>query len=158
VSDRVGLPTVRALLHRHGLAADRHRAAVGQRLGLDETEAVACLSFLGPLTPGHLAALLLMTTGGVTALARRLEQAGHVVRGPHPESGRSSLLTPTPRVLSATRQEAALLDERLDHIARERSVQEREVIARFLRRVVALTEEQARQAASSEPERAVSAS
>jgi DNA-binding MarR family transcriptional regulator len=160
VIDHVPVRALRALLHRHALAADRHRAAVGQRLGLDETEVVALeyLGELGALTPGQLAALLLMTTGGVTALAGRLERAGHVVRGPHPESRRSRLLTPTPSVLAAIRHEAAVLDQRLDHLARERSAQEREVIARFLSKVVAVTEGQARRLVEREPERAVSPS
>jgi DNA-binding MarR family transcriptional regulator len=154
VSARGAEAGARALLHRHALAADRHRAAVGQRLGLDETEAVALayLASMGALTPGHLAVLLQMTTGGVTALAQRLERAGHVHRGPHPASRRSRLLTPTATILDATRQQAAPLDERLDHLAGKRSAEERAVIARFLSRVVAVTEEHARRATEIELE------
>jgi DNA-binding MarR family transcriptional regulator len=158
MSDRDGAPVARALLHRHALASDRHRAAVSQQLGFDESEALALahLALLGSLTPGQLAALLLMTTGGMTALARRLERAGRVVRGAHPESRRSRLLTPTPSVLATIRQEAALIDERLEHVGQGQSAEEREVIVRFLTQVVAVSEEHARRAADLQHERAIS--
>jgi DNA-binding MarR family transcriptional regulator len=50
---------------------------------------------LGGLTPGELGHRLGLTSGGVTALAGRLIDAGHVVRGPHPSDRRMRVLTAT---------------------------------------------------------------
>lgn len=50
----------------------------------------------GPLTPGELGHRLGLTSGGVTALTSRLEEAGWVCREQHPTDGRMRVLTATP--------------------------------------------------------------
>jgi DNA-binding MarR family transcriptional regulator len=88
---------LRRLLHRVELAAQYHRAARARQLGLHQVELAALehLVVLGGLTPGELGHRLGLTSGGVTALAGRLIEAGHVVRGPHPTDRRMRVLNAT---------------------------------------------------------------
>jgi DNA-binding MarR family transcriptional regulator len=94
------------LLHRIELAGQYQRAARARQLGLHQVEVAALehLVVLGGLTPGELGHRLGLTSGGVTALAGRLIEAGHVARRPHPHDRRM-------RVLHATAEgEAHLAD------------------------------------------------
>jgi MarR family protein len=77
---------LRELFHRKTMAGKRHRATAARLLGMDETEAAALahLAQHGQLTPGELGALLVLTSGGTTALIHRLVEGGHLVRHPHP--------------------------------------------------------------------------
>jgi DNA-binding MarR family transcriptional regulator len=90
--ERLGL-----LLRRVELAAQYHRAARARQLGLAQVELAALehLVVLGGLTPGELGHRLGLTSGGVTALAGRLIDAGHVERSPHPTDRRMRVLTAT---------------------------------------------------------------
>jgi DNA-binding MarR family transcriptional regulator len=85
------------LLHRVELAGQYQRAARARELGLHHVELAALehLVVLGGLTPGELGHRLGLTSGGVTALAGRLIEAGHVVRRPHPSDRRMRVLTAT---------------------------------------------------------------
>jgi DNA-binding MarR family transcriptional regulator len=85
------------LLHRVELAGQYQRAARARELGLHQVELAALehLVVLGGLTPGELAHRLGLTSGGVTALAGRLIEAGHVARSPHPSDRRMRVLTAT---------------------------------------------------------------
>jgi DNA-binding MarR family transcriptional regulator len=88
---------LRRLLHRVELAGQYQRAARARQLGLHQVEVAALehLVVLGGLTPGELGHRLGLTSGGVTALAGRLIDAGHVVRSPHPSDRRMRVLTAT---------------------------------------------------------------
>jgi DNA-binding MarR family transcriptional regulator len=88
---------LRLLLHRIELAGQYQRAARARQLGLHQVELAALeqLVVVGGLTPGELGHRLGLTSGGVTALATRLVDAGHVVRRPHPRDRRMRLLTAT---------------------------------------------------------------
>jgi DNA-binding MarR family transcriptional regulator len=90
--ERLGL-----LLRTVELAAQYHRAARARQLGLHQVELAALehLVVLGGLTPGELGHRLGLTSGGVTALAGRLIDAGHVERSPHPTDRRMRVLTAT---------------------------------------------------------------
>jgi DNA-binding MarR family transcriptional regulator len=88
---------LRRLLHRVDLAGQYQRAARARQLGLHQVELAALehLVLLGGLTPGELGHRLGLTSGGVTALAGRLIESGHVVRSPHPSDRRMRVLTAT---------------------------------------------------------------
>jgi DNA-binding MarR family transcriptional regulator len=92
-----GAPALRFLLHRVELAGQYQRAARARQLGLQQVELAALehLVVLGGLTPGELGHRLGLTSGGVTALAGRLSEAGHVVRSPHPSDRRMRILRAT---------------------------------------------------------------
>ena len=90
--ERLGL-----LLRRVELAGQYQRAARARQLGLHQVELAALehLVVVGGLTPGELSHRLGLTSGGVTALAGRLIEAGYVERGPHPRDRRMKVLTAT---------------------------------------------------------------
>jgi DNA-binding MarR family transcriptional regulator len=88
---------LRMLLHRIELAGQYQRAARARELGLHQVELAALehLVVLGALTPGELGHRLGLTSGGVTALAGRLVESGHVARSAHPSDRRMRVLTAT---------------------------------------------------------------
>lgn len=86
------------LLHRLELAGQYQRAARARQTSVHAVE-LAALEHLaaagGGLTPGELGHRLGLTSGGVTALAGRLIDSGHIERAPHPHDRRSRVLTTT---------------------------------------------------------------
>lgn len=72
-----------------GLGASYFRA-VAARVGMNATDAQALdlLSATGPATAGRIADLMGVTTGAVTQMLDRLEQAGRIHRERDPEDGR----------------------------------------------------------------------
>jgi DNA-binding MarR family transcriptional regulator len=70
--------------------------AVADRFGLNATDH-KCLNFLiksGPVTAGRLGELTGLTTGAVTGIIDRLEQAGFVVRERDPDDRRRVVVKP----------------------------------------------------------------
>ncbi|GIO70289.1 MarR family transcriptional regulator [Paenibacillus sp. FSL M7-1455] len=69
---------------------------ISEKLGLNATDH-KCLDFLnrtGPVTAGQLAELTGLTTGAVTNVIDRLEQAGYVVRDKDPKDRRRVVVKP----------------------------------------------------------------
>src|SRR5262245_9533064 len=91
----VSPPDIRAALLRKALADARQRRALGRLLGLTDTEILAIqhLARAGELTPGQLASLLQLSSGGATGVIDRLERAGHVERRPHWRDRRSTAVS-----------------------------------------------------------------
>ena len=141
---------VRDLLNRRTAAADNQRASLGRLLDLDPTETVAVLAIgrSGQLTPGELGRRLSMTSGGVTALAQRLERAGHLRRHPHPRDRRSSLLSLEPATLAKASALYAPLVADLDALVDRLGEAERVIVIRFLEGATELTEQHAEALAS----------
>ena len=70
--------------------------AVAVRLGLGPTDH-KCLDLLrerGPMSGSELAAITGLTTGAMTGVVARLEQAGYLRREPDPHDGRKQVLYP----------------------------------------------------------------
>src|SRR3974390_2993999 len=80
-------------LQRFGLARDRMRAALAKRTGVGgaDLDALEYLEAEGPLTQRDLGDRLCLTSGAITMLVDRLEQAGWVNRRPPPPA-----IPPTP--------------------------------------------------------------
>jgi DNA-binding MarR family transcriptional regulator len=76
---------------------DRLDQAAADRYGLNRTDmrALDILGRAGPLAPTALARLLGFTTGGVTTVLDRLEQAGYIRRRPDPGDRRRQLVETT---------------------------------------------------------------
>ncbi|MFN8131236.1 MAG: MarR family transcriptional regulator [Solirubrobacteraceae bacterium] len=89
---------VRDALHAFGLERDRLTAALAQAGGIGENDlaAIEHLEQAGSLTQTELGDRLLLTRGSVTTLVDRLERAGWVRRGRHPEDRRLTVLTLRP--------------------------------------------------------------
>jgi len=84
------------LTRRHTTAAVLFHHALAERLGLGPTD-LKCLDLLrehGSMTGSDLAALTGLTTGAITGVVSRLEQAGFVRRTPDAEDGRRQILSP----------------------------------------------------------------
>ncbi|MFB5676768.1 MarR family transcriptional regulator [Paenibacillus terreus] len=72
--------------------------AISEKLGLNATDH-KCLDYLnqaGPVTAGQLARLTGLTTGAVTSVIDRLEQAGYVIRDRDPNDRRRVVVKPVP--------------------------------------------------------------
>jgi DNA-binding MarR family transcriptional regulator len=137
--------TARQLLHRRELAASRHRAAVAQLLGLSDREMLALshLAQRGALAPATLGSLLNLSSAGVTAMVKRMESAGHLVREENPADRRSILVRLTPRLVERAERAFEPLVSELQRLAEEVPAEDRPVVLRFLSRVALASEDQA---------------
>jgi DNA-binding MarR family transcriptional regulator len=84
------------LARRHSTAVVLFHHAVAERLGLGPTDH-KCLDLLrerGTITASELAAITGLTTGAITGVVARLEQAGYVRRESDPHDGRKQILYP----------------------------------------------------------------
>jgi len=113
---------------------------VAQRLGLGASDGqfMHLLQVHGPLTPGQLAELSGLTTGTVTGVIDRLENAGFVRRERDPSDRRKVLVELDEEHLG--RQMAPLYAgqaESLADVEGSFDAEQREVIADFLERLVA---------------------
>jgi DNA-binding MarR family transcriptional regulator len=121
-------------LQRFGLARDRMRAALARGAGMSETDldALEHLEADGPLTQRELGERLSITSGAVTMLVDRLEDAGWVRRGPHPTDRRSVLLELTPMAETEVPVGLVMFHERIRRIADGVAAEHREVLCAFL--------------------------
>jgi DNA-binding MarR family transcriptional regulator len=140
-----GSEELRELFHRKTLAGERHRGAVARMLQISDTEAsaLAHLARHGQLTPRRLAELLGLTSGGTTALVRRLEKAGHIARRPHPHDKRSIILTPSASVLERAGEVYAPLVQDMDAVSSRFSAEERQLIGSYLTEIASVSERHA---------------
>ncbi|HEX8103685.1 MAG TPA: MarR family transcriptional regulator [Solirubrobacteraceae bacterium] len=152
--------TLRRLLNRRELAAARHRSALSRQLGLTESEmlAVAHLAQRGQLSPSELGGLLGLSSGGISALVARLQEAGHVVREAHPTDGRSNLVRLAPALVRRAGAAFAPLVTDLDQLSADLDEAERAVVRRYLERVVSLSEAHAERVREAEAHDAEAAS
>ena len=133
---------------RLSAANTRYGAALARRLGFGFTEAVAlqhlALAGTAGLTARGLGERLSVTSGAVTALADRLERAGHLERLPNRADRRSLVLRLTPSGLQEAARHASPLAEELYEAAAALAPQERALVGRFTRTVVEIYERRAR--------------
>jgi DNA-binding MarR family transcriptional regulator len=146
---------LRELLRRVELAGQYQRAARARQTGEHQVELAALehLAALGGLTPGELGHRLGLTSGGVTALAGRLIEAGYVARQPHPRDRRMKILTTTAAgdAHLAERIEPVLAPA--DRLLEWLSADDAALLERFLDSLAALKEHAAAATPGPEPER-----
>jgi DNA-binding MarR family transcriptional regulator len=145
---------LRRLLHRADLAGQYQRAARARQAGVHGVELAALehLSVTGGLTPGELGHRLGLTSGGVTALAGRLIDAGHVERAPHPRDRRMRILTTTD---AGEAHLAGLIDPVIapaDRVLAWLTDEDAALLERFLDSLVALKDHAAQTTPGPEPE------
>ncbi|GGD78097.1 MarR family transcriptional regulator [Paenibacillus nasutitermitis] len=91
----------KALIHelrQNSARAVMFHQLISEKLGLNATDH-KCLDFLnrtGPVTAGQLAQLTGLTTGAVTSVIDRLEQAGYVIRDKDLNDRRRVVVKPAP--------------------------------------------------------------
>ena len=85
-------------LRQNSARAVMFHQIISEKMGLNATDH-KCLDFLhrtGPVTAGQLAQLTGLTTGAVTSVIDRLEQAGYAVRDKDPNDRRRVVVKPVP--------------------------------------------------------------
>lgn len=121
------------LARRHSTAVVLFHHAIAERLGIGPSDH-KCLDLLrerGPMTGSELAAISGLTTGAITGLVARLEQAGYVTRQPHPRDGRMQILQLALRV-SPIHDVIEPLRRDVTEVLDEFDPQQLAAIARFL--------------------------
>lgn len=110
------------LARRHSTAVVLFHHAIAERLGIGPSDH-KCLDLLrerGPMTGSELAAISGLTTGAITGVVARLEQAGYVTRQPHPRDGRMQILqlalkvSPIHDVIEPLRRDVAEVLDKFD--------------------------------------------
>ena len=95
---------LQAEVHAQSALTAFFHEAIAERLGLNPTDQ-KCLDLIArssaagvaePMTPGHLAKATQLTTGAITGVLDRLEQAGYVRREHDPEDRRRVIIVASP--------------------------------------------------------------
>ena len=143
--ERSGQEGLRALIHRVELSGCHQRAARSRQLRTQQIEVLAVehIATSGSLSPGQLADRLGLTSGGVAAVAQRLEDAGLVVRRRHPHDRRMRVLVATPEGLAYAREYLRPLLEPAELALSWLSEPDRAVVGRFLELLASLKERSA---------------
>ena len=130
---------------RHALADARLRRVLARRLALTDSEvlAVQYLARVRALTPGQLAALLQLSSGGTTGLIQRLHGAGHISRQVHPSDRRSVLLRLTPATLNLAADSWAPLVAEIEAAALALLEEQQLAVNQFLQRTADVAERDA---------------
>ena len=118
---------------------------VAIRFGLSESdvEALEVLIDTGAATAGRLAELMGLTTGAVTRVIDRLEQAGYVRRVPDPTDRRRVIVELVPEKMAAIKATMAQFGEKSATEIRRYSDAELAVINDFLTRMAEITRDEA---------------
>ena len=117
--------------------------ALGRAMGMGSNDvwALERLNMEGPLGPAELGRRLGgMRGASATALVDRLESAGHVERRRHPSDRRRLVVVTTERAYNAGGEAIGPLAAGLEEVANEFTEDERAVVARYLDRVVEVTD------------------
>ena len=110
-----------------------HNHAVAGRLGLgaSDSQFLGLLDLHGPLTPGRLAELSGLSTGTVTGVIDRLENAGLAQRTRDAADRRRVLVTRSPEAVEALAPHYREHSEHLAALLRRRDPDELRVLATF---------------------------
>lgn len=133
-------------LQHFGLARDRMRAALARHVGVSATDldALEHLEGDGPLTQRDLGDRLALTSGAVTMLVDRLEQAGWVFRRKHPTDRRYVLIELSPAALDAVPDGLADYHRKIANLAKGIPEAHRKLISGFLNETADAAAEAAR--------------
>jgi len=143
--DRDKIDGVLRSLRRVNLQGSVFGQTVAIRFGLSESdiEALEVLIDTGAATAGRLSELMGLTTGAVTRVIDRLEQAGYVRRVPDPADRRRVIVEVVPDKVAAVEATMARVGEASATEIGHYSEAELAVINDFLTRMAAITREEA---------------
>jgi DNA-binding MarR family transcriptional regulator len=130
----VAPPPLGDLLFAVLLAADDAGRSLADRLGTGRADATALQHLIvrGPTGPVDLGRVLGIGSAAATALADRLERAGHIERRPHPEDRRRLQLVPTEQAERDVWRVLEPLLTRLGAVETGLDAAERDAVARYL--------------------------
>ena len=128
---------------REAIGAGAHvRHVIARRAGLTETDLVAMEHLLRePVGPAELARRLEVSTAAATGLVDRLVGRGHVERRPHEQDRRRTSVEVTPSGREEVLAHLLPMFVALDRLDRSFSPEERAVVERYLRGVIAAFDE-----------------
>ena len=86
-----------------------------------------------PVTAGHLASHLGISTASTTKLLDRLQSGGHITRNPHPTDRRALQISVTPETRRSAHETVGRHHARRYHTAARLTPAERDIVIRFLR-------------------------
>ena len=116
------------------------RYAIADRLGLTVSD-LECLDFLtdvGSATAGQVAERTNLTTGAVTSMLRRLQQAGYVTAERDPADRRRVIVTLRPERIAELEQPYEHFAERAERLIEGYSVDELRLLVRHFGRLQAM--------------------
>ena len=120
----------------------RLRHLIARRAGLSENHLIAMEHLMRePLGPAELARILDVSTAASTGLVDRLAQRGHVRREPHDQDRRRTQVEVTPSGREDVLGHLLPMFVALDRMDASFTAEERAVVERYLRGVVAAFEE-----------------
>jgi DNA-binding MarR family transcriptional regulator len=107
---------------------------IADRVGLRLTDmqCINVLELMGPSTPGELARLTGLTTGGVTVMLDRLEKGGYLKREPNPSDRRSVLVHVNPAKVKKMQAFYGEINERMATLLDETPERELRVFVKLL--------------------------
>jgi DNA-binding MarR family transcriptional regulator len=122
------------------------RAALAKKTGVGgaDLDALEYLEAEGPLTQRDLSERLSLTSGAITMLVDRLEQAGWVERRPHPNDRRYTMLELSGKVTEETPAELDRYHRSVRTLVESVPDRNRSIIAGFLNRAAAAAAQAAR--------------
>ncbi len=143
--DRDSIDSVLRSLRRVNLQGSLFGHTVALRFGLSESDidALEVLIDSGAATAGKLSDLMGLTTGAVTRVIDRLEQAGYVRRVPDPTDRRRVIVEVVPDRIAAVEATMARVGEKSASEIGQYSAAELAVINDFLTRMAAIRSEEA---------------
>ncbi len=116
------------------------RYAIADRLGLTVSD-LECLDFLadvGSATAGQVAERTNLTTGAVTSMLRRLQQAGYVTAERDPADRRRVIVTLRPERIAELERPYERFAERAERLIEGYSVEELMLLVRHFERMQAM--------------------
>ena len=128
----------------YSIGAVLFHQAVGQLLDLNVTD-MKCLDIMtlkGPASPSELAQHTGLSTGATTAMIDRLENAGLVVRRPHPTDRRGTIVVLSRKAMRKLPAMFASLAKAMDALVSTYSEKELRVLADFFAKVGVLWKEE----------------
>ena len=115
----------------------RLRHVLARRAGLSDSDLTAMEHLMrGPLGPAEIARTLDVSTAAATGLVDRLAQRGHVERRPHAQDRRRTRVEVTASGREDVLAHLLPMFRDLDELDRSFTVEEREIVERYLRGVV----------------------
>ena len=128
----------------YGISTVLFRHAVGEMLGVNVTdmECLALILFKGLATPSELSRYTGLTSGATTTMLDRLERAHLIERKPNPDDRRGTLIVLTNERTEEIGALFASGREAIDKLTSSYSESELETIADYLKRLVAVWEQE----------------
>ncbi len=144
-NERGSIKSVVRSLRRVSIQGSLFGQTVAVRFGLSESdiEALESLIDLGSTTAGRLSELTGLTTGAVTRVVDRLEQAGYVRRIPDPADRRRVVVEVVPEKIAAIEMTLDRLDEASGSMVDYYTPEQLALIDDFLTRMAEITRSEA---------------